>query len=118
MTAKSFLLSTIGLLLLLWVYKIFMISYFDLSGWVMPIVYALGIVVLTMSMVRRAGKLNTFEVIIGLIWWSVLVLLWDFLFLTAIVGYGMYYHIYFWVGYFVMMLTITVFHKRAPLDKK
>ena len=58
MTAKSFLLSTIGLLMLLWVYKIFMISYFDLSGWVMPIVYALGIVVLTMSMVRRAGNFS------------------------------------------------------------
>jgi hypothetical protein len=57
MTAKSFLLSTIGLLLLLWVYKIFMISYFDLGGWVIPIVYALGIIVLTMSMVRREGSL-------------------------------------------------------------
>lgn len=117
MTAKSIILTTIGLIILQSLVKIFFIQFFDLSTWYVVALFLLVTILVTTGIVRRVGVLNHFEVLIALVLWTPLVLLWDFIIIGGYLGYGMYYHLYFWLGYAGMLFAIAVFHKWQPLDK-
>lgn len=117
MTAKSIILTTAGLLILLSVVKYVFIQFFDLTQWYMVALFLLAIILVTTGVVRRTGILNHFEVIIGFVLWAPLVFLWDFIMLSPFFGYDIFRHLYMWLGYAVMLFSIAVFRKWAPLDK-
>jgi hypothetical protein len=117
MTAKSILLTTAGLLILLSLVKILFIQVFDLNLWYLAALFLLATILVTTGVVRRAGVINNFEVLILVVFWVPVVLLWDFIVVGGVVGYDMYYHLYFWLGYAAMLFALIVFHKWAPLDK-
>ncbi len=118
MTAKSLVLSTIGLLLFLSLVKIFFIKLFNLDPWYMTTVFLLVTILVTTGIVRRAGKLNNFEVIIAIVFWTPSILLWDFVLLGPILGLEIFYKVYFWLNYAAMLFAIIFFHKWAPLAKE
>jgi hypothetical protein len=117
MNAKSIILTTAGLLICLSLVKLLFIYLFDLNAWYMATLFLLATLLVTTGVVRRAGIINNFEVIILIVFWTVLILLWDFIVLGKFLGYDMYHHLYFWLGYVMMLFAIVVFHKWAPFDK-
>lgn len=117
MTAKSIILTTAGFLALLSLVKLAFVYFFDMSAWYMVVLFLISIGLVSTGIVRRAGVINNFEVIIGLVLWAPLMLLWDFIALVPVLGMDIYNHLYWWLGYVVMIFAIIVFHKWAPLDK-
>lgn len=117
MTAKSLILSTVGLLVLLGLVKVFFILLFNMEPWYMVSLFLVVIMLVTTGVVRRAGVLNNFEVLVAIIFWTPVILLWDFVVLGPILGLKIYYTLYFWLNYVGMLAAIVLFHKWAPLDK-
>lgn len=117
MNAKSLIMATIGFGVLLSIVKIFFVYFFDVTTWYMTALFMVATALVTTGIVRRAGILNNFEVIIAGIFWIGLIMLWDFAILTALLGYDMYRELYWWLGYAAMAAAIVVFHKWASQDK-
>ena len=77
----------------------------------------LATILVTTGIIRRAGVINNFEIVIPLVFWTPVILLWDFIVLGGWLGYDMYYHLYFWLGYAAMVFSIAIFRKWAPMDR-
>ncbi len=75
------------------------------------IAYFLALIIITIAVVRRMGVLNYLESFLIAIVWFVAMILVDMVITSFLIGRDMYTHLYFYLSYLVVLLSIIFFHK-------
>jgi hypothetical protein len=112
MTFRKFFGLAFLLWFLLFIEKVIFLRVFSFSGWGMSLTYGILLVILTLSCVRRLGIINYLEALLALFVWFAIIVILDYIALSAIMDINYYGTWQIWAGYFAMMLAIFFFHKK------
>ncbi len=111
MTIASLLIGTIVSEILFVLTKVVFIHYLNIDNIMVKIAYFLALIIITIAVVRRMGVLNYLESFLIVIVWFVTMVLVDMAITSFLIGRDMYSHLYFYLSYLVVLLSIIFFHK-------
>lgn len=101
------------LVLGLGIIKLFFFRLFAMDNQYQIIAFWTVSALFTTGIIRRGGIINYLEAFAVGIVWTIATLLVDYLILaTFIFGYGLFTRWYLWIGYFVVLATIFLIHKK------
>lgn len=76
----------------------------------------LAVALISIACSRRLGVISYVEALLVLTMWLILSLILDVLVIATIAGNGIYHHLYLWLSYLVMMVTVFLFHKKRHVE--
>ena len=116
MTVSKLIILTaiaIGLITLL---KFVFVTLFDIGNLYITYFLWFLIAAITVACCRRLGVLNYLEALTVLIIWIFLAMFIDAMFLTSVTGFDAYRHLYLWVSYIVIGVTVFAAHKKRHVE--
>ncbi len=111
MTIFALVLGTIASEILFVLTKVIFIHYLNIDNFFIQLMFFLVLIILTTAVVRRMGILNYLECFFLSTVWVVVMLLVDMAVTSTLIGREMYHHIYYWLSYLMIVLSVIFFHK-------
>lgn len=118
MTIGKLFFGTILSQILFVISKVLFINVLNIDATLIRLALLLVTVLITTAVVRRLGILNYLESFFLIILWLIITLIVDLIITTAITGREVYTTWYFWANYFVMLLSLFLFHKKAHIQMR
>ena len=116
MNIASLVIGTIVSEVLFVLTKVIFINYLDIDNLVVKILFFVVLIMITTAVIRRMGVINYLECFFTAIVWLIIMILVDMAITSALIGREMYHHVYFWLSYLAVVLSVILFHKALHVE--
>ncbi len=116
MNIASLVIGTIVSEVLFVLTKVIFINYLDIDNLVVKILFFVVLIMITTAVIRRMGVINYLECFFTAIVWLIIMILVDMAVTSVLIGREMYHHVYFWLSYLAVVLSVILFHKALHVE--